>query len=139
MLHLIWYIVVGLIAGFVAKSVMHMHMTLLWTVVLGIVGSIVGGLITHLFSRPKPGAPFHPAGIIFSILGAILVLYLCHGITSSTSPLGNSMARRSFSVGGCSRIAAINQAGHLSRKFNREEIAAMVVRRALHRNARKKD
>jgi hypothetical protein len=30
MIHLIWYIVVGLIAGFVAKSVMHMHLTLVW-------------------------------------------------------------------------------------------------------------
>jgi uncharacterized membrane protein YeaQ/YmgE (transglycosylase-associated protein family) len=78
MLHLIWYIIVGLIAGFVAKSVMHMHMTLLWTIVLGLVGSILGGLITHVhvFSRPKPGAKFHPAGIIISILGALLVLWL---------------------------------------------------------------
>ena len=78
MFHLLWYIIVGLIAGFVAKSVMHMHMTLLWTIVLGIVGSIVGGLVTHLFSRPAPGARFHPAGIIFSILGALLVLFLWH-------------------------------------------------------------
>jgi uncharacterized membrane protein YeaQ/YmgE (transglycosylase-associated protein family) len=76
MLHLIWYIIVGLIAGFVAKSVMHMHLTLLWTIVLGIIGSLVGGLVTHLFLRPREGAQFHPAGIIFSILGAILVLFL---------------------------------------------------------------
>ena len=27
MLHLIWYIIVGLIAGFVAKSLMHTHLT----------------------------------------------------------------------------------------------------------------
>jgi len=78
MIHLIWYIIVGLIAGFVAKSILHMHMTLLWTIVLGLVGSIVGGLVTHLFSRPGPGARFHPAGIIVSILGALLVLYLWH-------------------------------------------------------------
>jgi uncharacterized membrane protein YeaQ/YmgE (transglycosylase-associated protein family) len=78
MLHLLWYIIVGLIAGFVAKSVMHMHMTLLWTIVLGVVGSIVGGLVTHVFLRPKEGAQFHPAGIIFSILGALLVLFLWH-------------------------------------------------------------
>ena len=78
MLHLIWYIIVGLIAGFVAKSILHMHLTLLWTIVLGIVGSIVGGLVTHLFSTPKPGAQFHPAGIIVSILGALLVLFLWH-------------------------------------------------------------
>jgi uncharacterized membrane protein YeaQ/YmgE (transglycosylase-associated protein family) len=76
MFHLIWYLIVGLIAGFVAKSVMHLNMTLMWTVILGIVGSLVGGLVTHLFSPPKPGAPFHPAGIIFSILGALLVLFL---------------------------------------------------------------
>ena len=76
MLHLIWYIIVGLIAGFVAKSVMHMHMTLLWTTILGLVGSILGGLITHVFSRPKPGSQFHPAGIIVSILCALLVLWL---------------------------------------------------------------
>ena len=78
MLHLIWYIIVGLIAGWAAKSVMHMHMSLLWTIVLGIVGSIVGGLVTHIFSRPGPGARFHPAGIIVSILGALLVLWLWH-------------------------------------------------------------
>ncbi len=76
MLHLIWYIIVGLIAGFVAKSVMDVHLSLLWTIVLGIVGSVVGGLVAHLFTRPKPGTPFHPAGIIFSILGALLALFL---------------------------------------------------------------
>ena len=78
MLHLIWYVIVGLIAGFVAKSLMHTHLTLLWTIVLGIIGSIVGGAVTHLFSRPSEGGRFHPAGLIFSILGAILVLYLWH-------------------------------------------------------------
>jgi uncharacterized membrane protein YeaQ/YmgE (transglycosylase-associated protein family) len=76
MLHLIWYIIVGLIAGFVAKSAMHLHLTLLWTVILGIVGSLVGGFVSHLFVPPKGGAAFHPAGIIFSILGALLVLFL---------------------------------------------------------------
>jgi uncharacterized membrane protein YeaQ/YmgE (transglycosylase-associated protein family) len=76
MLHLIWYIVVGLIAGVIAKSVMHVHMTIFWTIVLGIIGSIIGGAVTHMFSRPITGR-FHPAGLIFSTLGAILVLYIC--------------------------------------------------------------
>ena len=76
MLHLIWYVIVGLIAGFVAKSVMHLPMTLLWSTVLGLVGSILGGFITHLFDRPKPEANYHPAGIIVSILCALLVLWL---------------------------------------------------------------
>jgi uncharacterized membrane protein YeaQ/YmgE (transglycosylase-associated protein family) len=76
MLHLIWYILVGLIAGVIAKSVMHVHMTIFWTIVLGIIGSIIGGAVTHMFSHPTTGR-FHPAGLIFSTLGAILVLYIC--------------------------------------------------------------
>jgi len=76
MIHLIWYILVGLIAGLIAKSVMHVHMTIFWTIVLGIIGSIIGGAVTHLFSRPITGR-YHPAGLIFSTLGAILVLYIC--------------------------------------------------------------
>jgi uncharacterized membrane protein YeaQ/YmgE (transglycosylase-associated protein family) len=78
MFHLIWYILVGLIAGVIAKSVMHAHMTIFWTIALGIIGSIIGGAVTHMFSRPKEGAQFHPAGIIFSILGAVLVLFVWH-------------------------------------------------------------
>ena len=77
MLHLIWYILVGLIAGVIAKSVMHVYMTIFWTIVLGIIGSIIGGAVTHIFFRPS-SERFHPAGLIFSTLGAILVLYICY-------------------------------------------------------------
>jgi uncharacterized membrane protein YeaQ/YmgE (transglycosylase-associated protein family) len=78
MLNLIWYVIVGIVAGVIAKMVMHTHLTLLWTIVLGIVGSVVGGLVTHIFFHPRKGAQFHPAGIIVSILGALLVLFLWH-------------------------------------------------------------
>ena len=76
MLHLIWYIVVGLIAGVIAKSVLHVHMLLIWTIILGVIGSILGGAVTHLFVTPT-NERFHPAGLILSTLGAILVLYIC--------------------------------------------------------------
>ncbi len=77
MFHLIWYVVVGLIAGLIAKSVMHTHLTISWTIILGLIGSIMGGALTHMFSR-APNERFHPAGIIFSTLGAILVLFACY-------------------------------------------------------------
>jgi uncharacterized membrane protein YeaQ/YmgE (transglycosylase-associated protein family) len=77
MFHFVWYILIGLIAGLIAKSVMHVHMTIFWTIVLGIIGSIIGGGVTHMFSRPT-NERYHPAGLIFSTLGAILVLYICH-------------------------------------------------------------
>ena len=49
MLHLIWYIVVGFLAGCVAKALLHTHLSIMWTIILGIVGSIIGGAVTHLF------------------------------------------------------------------------------------------
>jgi uncharacterized membrane protein YeaQ/YmgE (transglycosylase-associated protein family) len=75
--HLIWYLLIGLISGVIAKSVMHVHITIFWTIVLGIIGSIIGGAVTHMFSRPK-NERYHPAGLIFSTLGAILVLFVCY-------------------------------------------------------------
>jgi uncharacterized membrane protein YeaQ/YmgE (transglycosylase-associated protein family) len=76
MLHIIWYVIVGFLAGLVARSIMHLHMDILHTMVLGIIGSIVGGLIARLFSRPRDGALFHPAGLILSIVGALIVLFV---------------------------------------------------------------
>jgi len=46
-------------------------------IVLGIIGSIIGGAVTHMFSRPT-NERYHPAGLIFSTLGAILVLFICY-------------------------------------------------------------
>ncbi len=46
------------------------------TTLLGIAGSIVGGFIGRLFSKPEPGAAFHPAGLIMSIIGAIILLFI---------------------------------------------------------------
>ena len=77
MLHLVWYILVGLIAGIIAKSIMHAHLTIFWTIVLGIIGSIIGGAVTHMFVPPRDQR-FHPAGLIFSTLGATLVLSVCY-------------------------------------------------------------
>ena len=77
MFHLIWYILVGLIAGVIAKSVMHVHMTIFWTIVLGIIGSIIGGAVTHIFARPT-NERYHPAGLLLSTLGAIVVLFVCY-------------------------------------------------------------
>ena len=77
MFHILWYLIIGLLAGLISKSVMHVHMTLFWTIVLGVIGSVLGGAVTHMFSRPR-NERFHPAGLIFSTLGALLILFLCY-------------------------------------------------------------
>jgi uncharacterized membrane protein YeaQ/YmgE (transglycosylase-associated protein family) len=78
MLHIISYIIVGFIVGLIARAVMPgvQHLGLILTTLLGVGGSIIGGLIARLFSKPEPGATFHPAGFILSIIGAIILLFI---------------------------------------------------------------
>jgi uncharacterized membrane protein YeaQ/YmgE (transglycosylase-associated protein family) len=77
MLHLIWMFIVGIVVGCIAKWILPVgHMGILMTGVLGIVGSFVGGFIARLFSKPADGALVHPAGIVLSIIGAVIVLFI---------------------------------------------------------------
>lgn len=78
MLHIIWTLIIGFIVGFVAKNLLHQgaSLGLLLTSLLGIGGSFVGGLIGRAISKPKDGSAFHPAGIIMSIICAMLLLYV---------------------------------------------------------------
>jgi uncharacterized membrane protein YeaQ/YmgE (transglycosylase-associated protein family) len=72
-------IVVGLIAGLLARLLVPGRdpIGILGTILLGIAGSFVGGFIWNLidYQRFAPHR-FHPAGIIGSVLGAIVVLLL---------------------------------------------------------------
>lgn len=76
---IIFLIVIGLIAGFVARAVMpgRDSLGILGTILLGVVGSFVGGFLEnmiefHTFSVHQ----FHATGIIGSIVGAFVVLLL---------------------------------------------------------------
>jgi uncharacterized membrane protein YeaQ/YmgE (transglycosylase-associated protein family) len=78
MLHIIWSIIVGFIIGLIARAIMPgmQHLGFIATTLLGIGGSIIGGLIARLFSKPEPGSSFHPAGVIMSIIGALILLFI---------------------------------------------------------------
>jgi uncharacterized membrane protein YeaQ/YmgE (transglycosylase-associated protein family) len=71
------FIVLGLIAGFIARAVMpgRQAMGLLATTLLGMVGSILGGFIGSLISGDRI-FDLHAAGLIGSIIGALIVLLL---------------------------------------------------------------
>jgi uncharacterized membrane protein YeaQ/YmgE (transglycosylase-associated protein family) len=75
MFHLIWYLLIGLTGRVIATEVMRVHIAIFRTVVLGILGSIIGGSVARMFSRPTNDR-YHPAGLILSTLGGILVLFL---------------------------------------------------------------
>ncbi len=71
MLHVIWYLIVGLIAGAIAKSVMQVHIGFGRTLLLGIVGSILGGLIAQVFSKPAHNRSFIQPGSSCQLLAQL--------------------------------------------------------------------
>ncbi|GAA4676500.1 GlsB/YeaQ/YmgE family stress response membrane protein [Frondihabitans cladoniiphilus] len=72
-------IVVGLIAGFIARAVIpgRQSLGIFKTIILGIIGSFVGGFLGFLIFQHDPmDGFFQPAGIIGSIIGAIIVMFI---------------------------------------------------------------
>jgi uncharacterized membrane protein YeaQ/YmgE (transglycosylase-associated protein family) len=79
MLSFIWFLIVGLIAGALARLIMpgRDSMSLLMTMLLGVVGSVIGGLVSWaIWGADTAGTGFRPAGILLSIIGAIVVLWV---------------------------------------------------------------
>jgi uncharacterized membrane protein YeaQ/YmgE (transglycosylase-associated protein family) len=69
------WIVFGLIVGVVAKLVMPGRDAggFIVTVILGIAGALVGGFLGQALGLYAPG---QPAGILMSILGAVILLFI---------------------------------------------------------------
>ena len=78
MLHLIWMFIIGIVIGAIARWIFPggAHMGIIATGILGIIGSFVGRYIARLFNKPPEGAPVHPAGVIMSVVGALIVLFI---------------------------------------------------------------
>lgn len=74
--NIIVLIVVGAIAGFIARAVIpgKQDLSIIATIVLGIIGSLVGNLLGSLISGN--GFEIGTAGILGSIIGAIIVLLI---------------------------------------------------------------
>ena len=93
MLGLLAWIVLGLIAGAIAKAIYPGHQGggILATIILGIVGALVGGWLGSSIWPGSTGAAaasfgaLTPGGIIFAIIGAIIVLFVWSLITRRTA------------------------------------------------------
>lgn len=74
---IIAFILLGLVAGFLARAIMpgRQSMGVLATTLLGMVGSLLGGFIGNLLNGDRI-FDLHAAGIIGSVIGAIVVLAL---------------------------------------------------------------
>src|SRR5688572_32792684 len=74
---LLLFVLFGLIVGFLARAIMpgRQSMGLIMTSILGMVGSLLGGFLASLISNNDVNR-IHAAGLIGSILGALVVLAL---------------------------------------------------------------
>jgi uncharacterized membrane protein YeaQ/YmgE (transglycosylase-associated protein family) len=70
-------LIMGLVVGLVARAVKpgNDRMGIVMTTVLGIIGAFLAGFIGHSLHWY---APDEPAGLVASVLGAILVLAIAH-------------------------------------------------------------
>ena len=75
---IIAFLVIGLLAGLLARALMpgNQSMGLLATTLLGIAGSFVGGFVGSLFRSDGRIFDLHPSGLIFSVIGSMLLLLL---------------------------------------------------------------
>ena len=71
----IWMIIVGLVAGLLARAIKPGSDPMGWimTIVLGIVGAMLGGFLASLIGINADGGF---TGLIFSVIGAIILLFL---------------------------------------------------------------
>ncbi len=71
---IIGWLVFGLVAGAIARLLHPGRDSMGWmgTILLGVTGSLLGGGVAYLLKLGT--GPFEPAGWIFSILGAIVLL-----------------------------------------------------------------
>ena len=77
----IWMIIVGLVAGLLARAIKPGSDPMGWimTIVLGIVGAMLGGFVAGLIGINADGGF---TGLIFSVIGAIILLFIYEMIMS---------------------------------------------------------
>jgi uncharacterized membrane protein YeaQ/YmgE (transglycosylase-associated protein family) len=67
------WIVIGLLAGWVASMVMNRHHGLIVNLIIGLVGALIGGWIAHAFG-------FYALGFVseflIALVGAVVLLFI---------------------------------------------------------------
>lgn len=84
MLHLLWMCIIGLVAGALAKLIMPGKDPggIIVTMLLGIAGSLVAGYLGRAMGLYQAG---QGAGLIMSVIGAILLLVIYRLFRRSTA------------------------------------------------------
>ena len=77
---IVW-LVLGLIAGFIASKIVNQSGDgLVLDIVLGVIGAVVGGFLFSLVGA-EPVTGFNIYSIFVAVIGAVVVLIVYHAIT----------------------------------------------------------
>ena len=85
-MHIIWMLIIGLVAGAVAKLIMPGRDPggVILTIVLGIIGAMLGGWLGRVLGLYQQG---EAAGFVMAVVGAIVVLGIYRLVLPSRSRL----------------------------------------------------
>ena len=77
-MHIVVMLVVGLIVGILARFFYPgaVHMGLIASALLGIAGSFLAGFAGRALHPATRDQPLHPAGFLYSIIGAIVLIFI---------------------------------------------------------------
>ena len=78
------WIVVGLIAGWLAELVMGGGFGLLGTIVLGIVGALVGGFVFSVLLGGPSVSGLNLESILVAFVGAVIVIFIARALRGSS-------------------------------------------------------
>jgi len=82
MLHFLWWILVGLIAGWATGKIMKgSGFGVFGDIILGIVGAVIGGWIMQLLGFSGQGGTIYT--ILIAILGAVILVWILRKIKGS--------------------------------------------------------
>ena len=76
--NLLWWVIVGLIAGVLASAITRSYNGIIMDIILGIVGAFVGGFVLSLLNITTAGLL---GTILAATLGAIIIIVLARALT----------------------------------------------------------
>ena len=72
---IIWWIILGAIAGWLASLIMRTNQGILLDIVVGTVGAMIGGFVFRLFGGAGVTG-FNPYSLLVALVGAVILLWI---------------------------------------------------------------
>jgi uncharacterized membrane protein YeaQ/YmgE (transglycosylase-associated protein family) len=78
---IIAFIILGGLVGWVASRLMGRDEGILGSIVIGIIGSFIGSFVSRMFTSSQSYLTLSWSGIIWSLIGAIILVALMNAFT----------------------------------------------------------